>query len=423
LVFVLQPEDRLGSPDWAPWSHQMLFDDYDLTAMALRGLNAKLGRLPGRADAPQLRSAEEYDVLLQEHPPLAPRYFLEYPHAPLLLFLLPYLPQMVPPVPPGLADGPHENIVTHRPVDDSQRDLWRRFRWVVRAYQCCMVLFLFGLILVLRAGYGPEGGLASSGLLLLLPAALYFSFHRFDIVPALLTALSLACLGRRRVAASAGFLMAGTLVKVYPVLLAPLVLRYLWPDRRAIWTWLAASVVTLLVLGLPPLLFSDWQGVWGPYRFQLTRGPEPLAAAGALPWLSPEQAVQAARVLRLGSIALTVGLLSFIPINDLETLLKRGAVVLLVFLWVSVFYSPQWVLWLMPLLLPLTGRLPGLVWLIVFFDLLSFSTHGVFDYNTPWAKSWGLWDVTLVVRTLLFVTLAFLLLRGRESSRSKALPG
>ena len=89
-----------------------------------------------------------------------------------------------------------------------------------------------GLVVVLRCGYEPGGGLSSSGLLLLLPAALYFTLNRFDMLPALLTALSLACLGRRWTAASALFLAAATIVKVYPVLLAPLVLRHLLAERR-----------------------------------------------------------------------------------------------------------------------------------------------------------------------------------------------
>ena len=39
----------MGPPDAAPWLHRSLYDDYDVTAMALRGLNAERGRKAGAA--------------------------------------------------------------------------------------------------------------------------------------------------------------------------------------------------------------------------------------------------------------------------------------------------------------------------------------------------------------------------------------
>ena len=52
LIFHLQPEDYLGPAEGAEWAHQRVFDDYDMTAIALRGLNATLGRSAGRTDVP-----------------------------------------------------------------------------------------------------------------------------------------------------------------------------------------------------------------------------------------------------------------------------------------------------------------------------------------------------------------------------------
>src|SRR5919201_2193694 len=52
LVFALQPVDRLGDPGAAPWLGRLVYDDYDMAALALRGLNATLGRTPGRGKEP-----------------------------------------------------------------------------------------------------------------------------------------------------------------------------------------------------------------------------------------------------------------------------------------------------------------------------------------------------------------------------------
>ena len=49
LILWLQPGDHLGDPP-AGWpDERLLYDDYDLTAFALRGLNAARGRTPGAA--------------------------------------------------------------------------------------------------------------------------------------------------------------------------------------------------------------------------------------------------------------------------------------------------------------------------------------------------------------------------------------
>lgn len=66
------------------------------------------------------------------------------------------------------------------------------------------------------------------------------------------------------------------------------------------------------------------------------------------------------------------GILMWRPIDDLADLLRRGALLLLYFLSIAVFYSPQWVLWLAPLLLPLAARSRGLLVLFVGLDLASY---------------------------------------------------
>src|SRR5262249_28162587 len=156
------------------------------------------------------------------------------------------------------------SICRHWPAGDEEENLWRRFRRAIRVYEALMVLCFFGLVLTLRAGYDRTGALTSDGLLLLLPATLYFTLNRFDVVPTLLTALSLRCLGRRWIVASACFLAAGAMVKVFPAVLAPLMLRYLLPDRRGALRWGAAFVVTAAALVLWPLLREGWQAVWAP---------------------------------------------------------------------------------------------------------------------------------------------------------------
>jgi hypothetical protein len=379
----LRPAGRLGPPEKAEWIDQLVYDDNDFAAYALRGLNHFLGRHAGRREAPE-RMEENYAEALREPRPLSESYYLEYPHAALMLFHLPYLFASVSGgAPATLLDGAHEDLVYHVPRGD-ESGLWEQFHRIVTSYMFMMVAFHAALVAVLAAGYLSNGGLAYRGLLLLLPGVLFFSLNRFDVIPALLTALSLACLGRGRTTASAMLMAAGTLIKVYPIFLAPLVIRYLLSDKnqRAAAEWTAVYGATMLAFLGPAMLTWGIDEVTAPYVVQLSRRHEGLTAYNyliPLDDLRDELAGNGSvgRIFRLGSLALVMGLMLVRPIRDLSGVLRRGAVVLIVFIALSVFYSPQWVLWLTPLLLPLASRQRHLVALIVAMDLLT----------------WGQWPV------------------------------
>src|SRR5262249_34432063 len=157
--------------------------------------------------------------------------------------------------------------------DDTERHLWHSLRQAGQVQSALMVVCLLLLMALVSRGYEPGGGLSGPAWLLALPGAIYFTINRFDALPALLTALTLACLGRRRLVGSGAFRAAATAVKVSPVLLAPVVFRYLWAARRAALGWSAAYAGAGVALLLPPLLAADWQAVAGPLRVQLARQP------------------------------------------------------------------------------------------------------------------------------------------------------
>jgi hypothetical protein len=373
LVLWLQPPDRL-TPGWSGPMFRAVYDDWDLTAMALRGLNASLGRTAGRADNPEQVPADDYARALDEPRPLQPRYYLEYPHAALLLFRVPYWIEPVTDVPAAGLDGGYGNIVEHTPRNDAERRLWRQFRRVIQTYLVMMCVATLLLLAVVRAGYEPGAEVSGPLVLMVLPAAVYFSLNRFDVVLALLTALGFACLGRRRYLLSGLLFGTATAIKVYPALLVPLVLRFLWPSRRDALAWLAAYGAAVAACFLPPLVLSGWQAVWEPFRFQLTRPPMGMMAYGHFLPQRLEENDLLGRSFRLGTVVLAVLLLAWRRPPDLSGLLRRGAIALIVFISVPVFYSPQWILWLLPLLVPLVMRQWALAVPIVALDLVTWGT-------------------------------------------------
>src|SRR5262245_42729306 len=89
--FAVQDPNSLVAPKSWSNARALIFDEFDLTAMALRGLNADRGRLAGRMTPPgESQTGTNWRVPLPtdpvDEPPLEPRYFLEYPHAALLFF-------------------------------------------------------------------------------------------------------------------------------------------------------------------------------------------------------------------------------------------------------------------------------------------------------------------------------------------------
>jgi hypothetical protein len=153
----------------------------------------------------------------------------------------------------------------------------------------------------------------------------------------------------------------------------------------------------LAVFLLPPLLLSGWDAFWAPYKFQLDRRPFPPTIYRYILADRLEEQTMGAKAFRLGSVLVTILAASLYRPPTWESLLRRGAIVLLVFLALAVFYSPQWIIWLSPLLIPLARRDWKLVALIIALDLLTFTTFPlVMGTQTPEAH-W-LWGPLVYVR-------------------------
>src|SRR5262249_32264443 len=334
IVFWLQPTERLGESEKAPWLGRWIYDDYDPAAYALRGLNAALGRKPGRQQDPATLSPEDFCEALDSGPQECDSttpYFLEYPHAVLLLFRLGYIvgnDLKETTVPAAVCNARQHNLVAHFPRTEAERNLWRHLRRAMQLYAVVTTTCLVGLMLTLKWGYRCGTDSPASVGLLLLPAALYFTACRFDIVPALLSALSLASLGRRWLVASAVLLGAATMVKVYPLLFAPLVVRYLWAQRKDALIWGGAYTTTLAALLLPPLALYGWDATWTPYVFQLSRSrSEGWTLYGyVLPRFLGNDPILGG-LFRMGTLFFTELAVLWSRPRDLSGLLRRAALI------------------------------------------------------------------------------------------------
>ena len=381
--FVAAVEDTPGY--FLPEGYsRLLFDDSDGIAWMIRAENARRGRLAGRLDADgkpfqpaPAKNHDDYEERLLERPPFADRYFLEYPPLALAFFRFCYLASGSD----GRADvaamllDEHEfNFACHLPADDAERKFYRGVRRGIDAAAILLLAALAGVMLLVRRGIGRDGIASGSPWLCVLPAMLYFSACRFDILPAGLVLLSVACTARGRPNLGAIALGLAIAFKLYPLVVAPLILRYAFQSWGRAFAW-AACCALPSALGNAVLALTDgWPAVLVPFRFQFGREVEPLFILydRLLPLeyaTSPH-----ASLFRNGSVLALVAVLCWRKPADVESLLRRCTLAVMLFVALQVFHSPQWWLWIAVLLVPLARTHRGLAVLIVLADLVTYAT-------------------------------------------------
>jgi uncharacterized membrane protein len=182
---------------------------------------------------------------------------LEYPPAALPVFILPSLGR--------------------------ERDLAAYGRWFDREMALCACLAVVGVVLALRALGATAAhelvalGVVTGAPLLLGPVVL----SRFDYWPAALAVLALAALLHERVAAAA--VLAGVAIgaKLWPAVLLPFALVWLWRRRgtRSAVAFGGVAVAVVAAIFIPFIALSP-AGVWHSVRVQFVR-PLQLESLGS----------------------------------------------------------------------------------------------------------------------------------------------
>lgn len=206
---------------------------------------------------------------------------------------------------------------------------------------------------------------------------------RFDLWPAVLTVGALAALvaDRRRLAFA--LLGAGIAAKLYPVVLVPLALAYVWRrhGRRAATAGAAVLAVVVAAFGLPFLLASP-SGVWASVSGQASR-PLEMESLGASFLLAAHQAWglpvtvgwshgsdnlsgRLPDALALAQSLLVIAVLASIWVGfargdpTRDRLLRYSAGAVCAFVALDKVLSPQYLIWLMALI-PLVRTRRGAV--------------------------------------------------------------
>jgi glycosyl transferase family 87 len=263
-------------------------------------------------------------------------------------------------------------------VSDDEQGFRDAFEWLMAACGAAMVLLTGVTLAGLRATRSRTViALALAACFPLLLGSVVLT--RFDLWPAALVAGALAALvhGRHRV--GFGVLGAAVAVKLYPAVLVPVALGYVWRrrGRREALTCLALCVGVVALAFLPFLVLAP-DGVAHSLGRQLSR-PLQIESLGAGLYLAAHHLVGLDVEMRSGhgsqnlhatGTAVTAVLLSLAQIGVLawiwlrrpatnEELVRWGAAALVAFVALGKVLSPQFLIWLVPVV-PLVGGLRGL---------------------------------------------------------------
>src|SRR4030095_4427066 len=215
-------------------------------------------------------------------------------------------------------------------------------------------------------------GRESLAYLMLLPGPLYFTTNRFDIVASLFLLLALWFLQDQRGTASGVCLGLATLTKWYPVLLLPLWLLYAYRrDRRIARSLVIAFVATCTLTALPALVGAGIRAVLRPYAFHASRGLEfvslpallHLYAVQGLGVTIPPRLVQ---VLCLGGVMAAVVASIRARTDSIEQVASWSRVILSTSIVLSTVWSPQWMLWVLPLMILIARRTSDVPWIVAY---------------------------------------------------------
>ena len=252
----------------------------------------------------------------------------------------------------------------------------------------CGIAALFAVALILVSlGLRGRRLYASAALFALSPIAVGpISLNTYDLFPAALTVGALAAILRKRELFGFGLLGLAVTAKLYPLVLVPPAVAFVWTRlgrRRAAWSVATLAGVAAAIL-LPFALIAPG-GLWDSFHAQSSRGLQIESLGSAVLLAAHDLGLYEATVVRGATGAVTRDLAGSLPdaLATVTSLLQVAAVLVVwllhlrepksperlvlastaavaAFLAFNRFVSPQYLVWLIPLVLLLPGR-TGLV--------------------------------------------------------------
>ena len=280
--------------------------------------------------------------------------------------------------------------------------------------------------------------------------------HRYDLIPAIMVLLALFTFSRGKYKTSWALLAIGMMTKIYPAILAPIFLLYHWrhrQNRQAI-AGVATFAITTAAIVIPCLLLSP-DGFWNSLTYHAQRGLQCESTYSSFLLLGQTLGLTSVEMeFSFGSLNVTsplanilakvsplVMLLSLVAVYwffyksqvkravaqqtlpsmnqpDIAHIVSYSLLAMLTFMLTNKVLSPQFIIWLYPLIPLVVGHWQRTSWLM--FILIGLMTYLV--YPVAYAgitEGHPLVIGTLFLRNVSLIILAFLLPEYRQPTTAK----
>jgi hypothetical protein len=252
----------------------------------------------------------------------------------------------------------------------------------------------------------------------LAPASIHFAVFRFDIYPAVATLMSLIAIRRTSYMEGAIWLGVAAALKGYALWLLPAYCVFMFYERgftAAIKVGVLAVAPMILSL-IATLTFAGWEGMIAPFGFhalRTTNGESTYDAINSLFSLFSVPAISNGPDLRLIAQSLQVGCAltaAAMRPRSFDDLVNAFLFAVLGFMSFSIFYSPQFLLWILPLICFSRSRVMVISvivysWLTYLYFPIGLGLYFVFGRR-------GLLDVMVVAVSLLRLFMMALAIKG-----------
>jgi len=192
-------------------------------------------------------------------------------------------------------------------------------------------------------------------LIFLLPATLFFTFNRFDIAPALIILMSIYSIFKKKYNTAAILLAIGTMIKMFPVLLLPVFLSYYRTlEKKFNFTMVAVFIAASTLFLLPVFIQGGLEAFKVPFQFQSTRVCNNESVYCLLSKVFPELFSTCGSVLKNIFVILSLTAVPFAvtaKIDNKNDLVKWSLLSIATSMFFMKFYSPQWIIWIIFLLI------------------------------------------------------------------------
>jgi hypothetical protein len=272
---------------------------------------------------------------------------------------------------------------------------------------------VYALATIRIAAFAPWLGVAAW----LAPASIYFALFRYDIYPAAATLFALLTIRRESYVAAALWLGIAIALKGYALFVLPALCAFVLHRRGLVFTVYFAILATLpMILSLAVVYgFAGWDGVAAPFRFHLGRSFNGESSYDALNYVLGTQleATEIPFVPTALQIATAIAAAALRP-RSFDELANAMTFAILGSITFSTFYSPQFLLWILPIVSFANSRMMAVLAL-----LLAWVTYAYFpvawDLANTGASSKPLHALVIAV-TAIRVSMMILAVRNLRPS-------